>query len=215
MSIKTEQFERAERAQRLKDVRLRSGLGGIKAVAKKFGWPVNTYKAHDSGQNGFGIADAKKYAKAFNVSFRWLYLGEGLPEDIDVEPASTIDVPLISMISAGQLIAHDGVSDFSDFPTITALDLPEGDWIALRVEGDSMNKISPPGSIIIANRRDRRLVHNACYVIADEQGQATYKRYRSTDVPPFQPASYHEVAPPEMSGAISIIARVRRSIIEL
>jgi SOS-response transcriptional repressor LexA len=215
MSKSADQFQRAERAERLKQARINSGFGGVKAVAKKFGWSVNTYKAHDSGQNGFSPADAKKYARAFGVSLQWLYFGTGAPEDIDVEPVSVTDVPLISAVSAGQLVSSDGVSDLSDFPTVPALDLPEGQWIALRVDGDSMNKISPPDSIVFANLRDRRLVHNACYIVTDEEGNTTYKRYRQNEEPPFQPASYHDVAPPKFKGTITVVGRVKRSIIEM
>ncbi|MGT2468453.1 hypothetical protein ACVOMV_32380 [Mesorhizobium atlanticum] len=41
----------------------------------------------------------------------------------------------------------------SDYPTIPTADLEEGEWIALRVDGPSMNKISPPDSIIFVNLR--------------------------------------------------------------
>ena len=78
-----------------------------------------------------------------------------------------------------------------------------------------MNKISPPESIIFVNRRDKRLVANACYVIADENGATTYKRYRPGENPQFQPASYDDVKPPKLQGAIKIIGRVRRSIINM
>ena len=78
-----------------------------------------------------------------------------------------------------------------------------------------MNKISPPESMIFVNRRDRRLVANACYVIADETGRATYKRYRPNDDPPYQPASYDDIPAPELEGAITIIGRVRRSVIDM
>lgn len=78
-----------------------------------------------------------------------------------------------------------------------------------------MNKISPPGSIIFVNRRDKRLAPNACCVVADEAGIATYKRYRPNDTPPFQPASYEEIAPLQRTGAISVVGRVKRSIIDL
>lgn len=211
----TEQFERAERAKRLLEARKAAGYGGVKSASAAGGWNVNKYKAHESGRNGFGISDAKRYAKAYKVSLNWLFFGIGLPEDIDTEIVTPIDIPLIPWISAGQLVAHDGVEDFGDFPTIAALDLPDGDWIALRVTGNSMNKISPPDSIIFANRRDRRLVSNACYIVADETGGATYKRYRPNEDPPFQPASYDDVEPPDFEGAVTVIARVRRSLIEM
>jgi hypothetical protein len=78
-----------------------------------------------------------------------------------------------------------------------------------------MNKISPPDSIIFVNLRDKRLVTNGCYVISDETGRATYKRYRPNDNPPFQPASYLDIPPPELEGAITIIGRVKRSMIDM
>lgn len=210
-----EKLERERRAERLRDAQKNSALGGYRKLSTRFGWNENTVKGHLQGKSSFGTAMGKQYAKAFGVSFQWLYHGIGQPEDVDSEPVSIVDVPLISLISAGQLAGHDGVTDFSDYPTVSALDLPDGDWIALRVEGDSMNKISPPDSIIFANRRDKRLVHNACYVIADEQGNATYKRYRNDQDPPFQPASYLDMPPPVLVGTITVIGRVRRSIIEM
>ncbi len=215
MIQRQEQFEREQRATRLREAQEKSGLGGYRKLAQRFGWNENTVKGHLQGKSSFGTVAGKQYAKAFGVSFQWLYHGTGNPDDIDTEPAAIVDVPLISMISAGHLAGHEGITDFSEFPTISALDLPDGDWIALRVEGDSMNKISPPDSIVFANRRDRRLVHNACYIIADEQGNATYKRYRTDQDPPFQPASYLDIPPPKLIGTIAVIGRVRRSIIDI
>ena len=216
MTNRQEQIERENRAARLVEARKRSGFGGVRKVSKLFGWNENNYKSHESGRNGFGIVDAKKYAKAYGTSLQWLYFGQGQPEDRDeAEPIIAVDVPVISWISAGALGEQPGISDFSDFPTVPALDLPEGDWIALKVEGDSMNKISPPGSLIFVNRRDRRLAPNACYVVTDEDGNATYKRYRPDGSPPFQPASYIDIPAPEFRGAVTVIGRVRRSIIDM
>lgn len=207
--------ERQRRAERLVQARLRSKLGGVRKVSKIFGWNENTYKSHDSGRTSFGLNDARKYAKAYKVSAQWLFMGVGDPDDIETEPPSTADVPLVSWISAGALAEQPGVQSLEEFPTIPVIDLPEGDWIALRVEGNSMNKISPPDSIIFVNRRDRRLAPNACYVVADETGAATYKRYRPNDDPPFQPASYDDTPAPKLTGAVNVVGRVRRSVIDM
>lgn len=137
---------------------------------------------------------------------------------IDSNPSNTektIIVPLISWVSAGSLLAADGVMPYDDVPMIETAALPHGDWIALRVEGDSMDRISPPGAIIFVNKRDKSLVANACYVIADEDGAATYKRYRPSP-DRFEPVSLnpsHEAIYPQ--GATRIIGRVRRSVIEM
>lgn len=85
MTNNSEQREKERRAERLTQARLRANVGGTKAASDKFGWNVNNYKAHESGRNGFGIADAKKYAKAYNVSVAWLNFGIGTLEDTFTE----------------------------------------------------------------------------------------------------------------------------------
>ena len=210
-----ERFERAGRADRLKQARIAAGFRGVKSASAEFRWNVNNYKAHESGQNGFSSEQAKVYAEAYRVSLTWLWFGTGSPDDPDAAPPGIIDVPMISMVSAGQLAAQDAVLDLQSYPTVPAIDLPEGQWVAMRVEGASMNKISPPESVIFVNLNDTRLVQNACYIVADETGAATYKRYRMLDKPPFQPASYEDIPAPVFQGSITVIGRVRRSVIEM
>jgi SOS-response transcriptional repressor LexA len=207
--------ERQQRADRLVQARLRSKIGGTKKVSAHFGWNHNTYKSHDSGRTSFGLEDARKYARAFGVSTEWLFMGTGQPDDVDPEMLQPVDVPLVTWVSAGEIESQDGITDLDDCPVISTLDLPDGDWIALRVEGESMNRVSPPGSIIFVNRRDRRLVANGCYVIADETGAATYKRYRPAEDPPFRPASTDAIDPPQLQGMVKVIGRVRRTVLDM
>jgi SOS-response transcriptional repressor LexA len=101
-------------------------------------------------------------------------------------PAGVIEVPLVSWVSAGALTKDDVAQEA--IGRILVADLPPGDWIALTVTGTSMNRISPPDSTIFVNRRDRQLVSNACYVIDDGEGNATYKRYRNNPMR-FEPVS--------------------------
>lgn len=216
MAQDVEKHEKSLRAARLKEARIAAGYKGPKDIAERLGWNANNYKAHEYGRNGFGISDAKRFAKAFGVSANWLMFGNGKADDLDNDVAHAItDVPIISWVSAGEMRDHHTLMPYDDFPTTPVIDLPDGDWFALKVDGNSMNKISPPDSIIIGNRRDKRLVVNACYVVADETGAATYKRYRPTENPPFQPASYEEVAPPVFVGEVKVIGRVRRSMIDM
>lgn len=81
MSDDQERLEREKRAERLRWAREHSGLGGQKKVARALGINEGTYKAHEQGRNGFGIADARAYARAFKVSLPWLYFGTGKPDD--------------------------------------------------------------------------------------------------------------------------------------
>lgn len=123
-----------------------------------------------------------------------------------------IDVPLLAMVSAGRLMQDDVRDEARD--VLHVGDLPPGDWIALEVDGTSMDRISPPGSRILVNRKDKRLVPNACYVIDDGEGNATYKRYRP-DPDRFEPVSTfeHETLFPENEP--TVVGRVRFSILPM
>lgn len=131
----------------------------------------------------------------------------------DVTGVPTTLIPLISWVSAGAM-TRDSVADEA-LGTIRVADLPPGDWIALRVKGDSMDRISPPDSTIVINRKDKALVTNACYVIADDNGDATYKRFRANPMR-FEPVSTnkdHETIFPDHEPLI--VGRVRRSMIDM
>jgi phage repressor protein C with HTH and peptisase S24 domain len=126
-------------------------------------------------------------------------------------------VRLISWVSAGALTSSDAETDTEDAPIILEPGLdPNGDWIALRVDGDSMNRISPHDSVIFVNRRERQLVPNACYIIGDGNGGATYKRYRPPNI--WEPVSTNPahkpiVLPPGEEP--DIIGRVRKTVLTM
>ncbi|MGB3898156.1 MAG: S24 family peptidase [Mesorhizobium sp.] len=217
MADDVEKIEKEKRAKRLVEARKFAKFSGPTPVAKALGMKVDTYKAYEQGRNGFGIADAKAFAKLFKVSLNWLNFGTGdmLDEDEPSQAVTVENVPIVSMVSAGALAEVATLRDLSEYPTRPAVNLPQGIWVSMRVEGNSMNKISPPDSIIFVNLADKRLVHNACYIIADETGSATYKRYRQNANPPFQPASYDDVPAPRPEGEVRIIGRVYRSTIDM
>lgn len=207
--------DRPEPAKRLEEARIARGFDDAKKAATYFGWKYDTYAQHENGTRGI-VRAADRYAKAFRVSQGWLLTGEGQGPGETVEvPATVTDVPRVSWVSAGQLVEQAQVTDLTDYPTEPAIDLPDGEWICLEVDGNSMNKISPPESLIFVNLKDKRLVTNGCYVVCDETGAATYKRYRPNEDPPFQPASYEDVPAPQFQGVVTVVGRVRRSIINM
>lgn len=135
-----------------------------------------------------------------------------IPSPFDIVNAR--EVPLLTWISAGAMQRED-IQD-EQRGTVTAGNLPDGDWIALQVSGDSMDRISPPDSIILVDRSDKELIPNALYVIDDGEGHATYKRYRPGPPMRFEPVSTntdHEPIIPDNHP--TIIGRVRRSILEM
>jgi len=228
--------------ERLKMAREKAGFHTPSAAARACkNINVNTLISNENGNRDISRTMAVRYAEAFGVKPGWILYGDeyqGSPlfgseyqkfqDDNSTKVPITaysnqargletnrIDVPLISWVSAGQPFFQEGITDFSDFPTIAAYDLPKGEWIALRVDGQSMNKISPHDSIILVNMADRELIANAYYIIMDETGQVTYKRFRPHEKPPFQPFSYQEIKPPALQGDIAIIGRVRRTITDM
>lgn len=152
-------------------------------------------------------------AQVLDTTAQWLLTGDGTEEP--TYSGSVTMVPKISWVSAGQLAAADGIDTLDHAPRIAVADLGPGDWILLDVEGDSMDRISPPGSTIAVNRSDNRLVANACYVIATENGEATYKRFRPAP-DRFEPVSTNPAHDPIFpEGPVRIIGRVKRSMIDM
>jgi len=141
---------------------------------------------------------------------------------LDLDPAELTGeakpagVPMISWVSAGVLRESDHVEDMETAPRVPASDLdPAGHWIALRVEGDSMDRISPPDSLIFVNTRDRLLVPNACYVFSDSNGGTTYKRWRPNpnrlEPVSTNPCSWRMAQnPASLAGSVELFWRCRR-----
>lgn len=122
-------------------------------------------------------------------------------------------VGLISWVSAGKLTRGE-IQD-EELGTVLVGGLPKGDWVALKVEGDSMDRISPPESVIFVNRRDKRLVPNGCYVVMDEEGNATYKRFRPNPNR-FEPVSTNkDIEPIFFDKDPQILGRVRMTIMKM
>jgi len=139
------------------------------------------------------------------------YLGVEPP--VENEPV-VLRVPLLSTVSAGAM-SRDEVQD-EKIGDVVMSDLPPGDWIALKVDGDSMDRISPPESIILVDRNDKRLSPNACYIVANKDGEATYKRWRPGPPPRFEPVSTnpsHEPIFPDND--VPVIGRVKLSMIKM
>ncbi|MBN8292847.1 hypothetical protein JI664_12805 [Rhodobacter sp. NTK016B] len=193
-------------------VRHLTGRRGEKAqLARAIGTKPDNISKIISGVRAVQPEEVPKVLEFFGYEVRPSAQGEEPPRSTTAQP-----VKLISWVSAGQLVDHPAIDSFEDFPSIYAADLPPGRWIALRVDGTSMNKLSPPESIVIVNLDDTRLVPGRCYVVADETGAATYKAYDPNAEPQFQPRSYIENTPaPVFVGAVRVVGRVYRTMLDM
>ncbi len=64
-------------AERLQQARERAGFTRKSDAAKAVDVQPVTYRAWETGQNGVGVADAKRLADAFGTSVEWLLYGTG------------------------------------------------------------------------------------------------------------------------------------------
>lgn len=137
----------------------------------------------------------------------------GVPIPVMQPQSDLTHVPLVSWVSAGKLADANSQIPVEDVPLLAFADLGRGDFFALRVQGDSMDRVSPDGSVIVVNRADRVLVNGAFYVFA-QRGQATYKRWRP-DPPRLTPFSTNPENEPIFVKEVDAVGRVKRTILDL
>lgn len=169
----------------------------------------NIQRAVQTGRDGASTSTIVKLAPVLHTTAAWLIDGLGSPE--------LRAIPKLSWVSAGSFSTTEAIMSTDEVDVIRVADLPDGDWVALEVVGDSMDRISPPGSIILVNRSERRLVPNACYIIQDDDNGATYKRFRSNPTR-FEPVSSnpeHEAIFPAAGNTPKVFGRVKRTILDL
>lgn len=139
----------------------------------------------------------------------------GYPIPIE-DMAGLRKLPKLSFVSAGRLEPSRSISANEIEGWVTASDLPAGDWFALTVSGDSMNRAAPHGSTILVNRSDTDLRDGAFYVFAVEDGDgATFKRYFS-DPERLEPYSYTPDQPTiYLDQPARVVGRVRMALAHL
>lgn len=200
-----------EPKDRLIKARAAAGYDSPTAAAKAIrSLNKNTLTSNENGNRAISRKAAELYAKAFGTTAGWLLFGEH--PVIEVED---VKIPLVSMVSAGRMRDQAGVFQTDIEKYVHLNDLPTGDWIALTVEGDSMNRLAPDGSVVIVNRADDVLIDGKFYIFSLDGSQATFKTFRRGP-DRLQPFSTN---PDFMSTPVSedlyVFGRVRRIIQEV
>jgi phage repressor protein C with HTH and peptisase S24 domain len=182
------------------------------AAFKRQGLNYFTLSSHENGNKPIGPKSARLYQKVFGLNPADLVFEDGH----DKGEVSEKDVPLLSMVSAGNLRAQQGVEEHEIIRRIRVGDLPQGDWIALQVEGDSMNRVAPDGAIIVVNRADQRLVDGRYYVFSLGGGEATFKMFkRGPDrLTPYSTNPDHMAIAADMDD-LYVFGRVKRVIVDV
>jgi hypothetical protein len=135
-----------EQAKRLRTARLGAQFADATAAARRFGWVVPTYLAHENGSRGFGLGRAQLYARAFKVNWQWLLTGEG-------SAASNVKIPVSGYVGAGWMVYP--VDEDLGGGGIEEVELPPGvygDYAAFKVRGDSNYPAYRDDEIIFVRR---------------------------------------------------------------
>lgn len=135
-------------------------------------------------------------------------------DDEASEGAPQRAIPVVNWVSAGKLT--EVVPTPASGRVVYASDLDPGDYFALKVNGTSMDRLSPDGSIIIINRRETTPQRGKPYVFSI-RGEASYKIWEA-DPPRLEPLSTDPSHKPTFINKkinLFVVGRVRRTILDL
>ncbi len=177
-------------------------------------WKRAAARGEDTGASQDNL---EAVAKVLQAKLLWLINGVG-PEEAGSEDDATT-LPVYSEVPAGRMMASEGIARAEDVRShITISGLGRGDWAALVVNGNSMNKVAPDGSIIVFNRADTRPIDNGFFIFKHpETGEATFKRYGAGKPPRLRPYSYDDYDPIILAAddEVEIVGRVRKVVVDL
>lgn len=160
-------------ADRLKHARIAAGYTSASDAAEALGVALATYTQHENGRRGIPRDRAPLYARRFKVAEEWLLYGKGAENILSgAEPVT--QVPLMGKVPGGNW--REAVRDQQGWIHIAQSEARDGMY-ALRVEGDSMNRIVEDGAIIVIDPRDKAVFHRRLFVVRDPDGEVTFKRY--------------------------------------
>lgn len=136
-------------SDRLKSAREKSGYPSAKAAAESMGVSVATYIQHENGTRGYPATRAERYARFFRTTPEWLLYGRELGER--TTPAQLgPQIPIQGEVQAGifrERLEYDE-SEWETFTGAPNVEAPISHRFGLKVEGDSMDMLYPPGTIL-------------------------------------------------------------------
>jgi SOS-response transcriptional repressor LexA len=159
----------------------------------------------------------RELAQALQTTQEWLLWRRGPKETSSIDATVELSrVPLLDWVSAGRLVEPRSQIPVEDVPLLAFADLGRGDFFALRVGGDSMDRVSPDGSVIVVNRADKTPVAGKPYVFS-YRGEATYKLWHAEPpyLAPFSTNPAHQPIFVKNKRSLEIVGRVRRTLLDL
>jgi SOS-response transcriptional repressor LexA len=177
-----------------------------KHLTKKLGRSIDKAAVNKMTNGGRNIKADEAYAISEITGYPMLDLG-----------ASITTVPLLDEVAAGGLADPKSQIPVEDVTLLAFADLGPGEFFALKVKGDSMDRISPEDSTIIVNRADRTLVKGKPYVFMTRDG-TTYKLWQPGDPAYLESFSTNPTHKPifvRKRRDMEVVGRVKRTILDL
>jgi len=163
------------------------------------------------------IDNLKAICDALGLRLAWVTFGQGRRLIDDPDPSADVYfVPVVSWVGASPFAEVPSIDPAQITRTVGIHDLGAGDFIALTVRGDSMDRIAPDGATIIVDRSDTVLVPRGFYVFASPEGEeATFKRWMTNPsrLEPYSTNLTHE--PIFVQQPPNVIGRVRKILIDV
>lgn len=163
----------------------------------------------DAQLSGSTIAKLENGRQALSVDYL-LEIGRILgvdPAEIIMPREGTARfVPIIGMVAAGNW--QEAIEMANEAMPIPS-DVGGPNCFALRIEGDSMDKVVPDGGAIVVDPDQRDLVANKHYVVMNAEGETTFKKV-STDPLALLPCSSNPAHRAIMVGSepFTVVGRV-------
>lgn len=135
-----------EKAERLREARIKAGFDSATEAAEAFGWGVAGYRHHENGTRSYGADKAKQYGRAFKVKPGWLLGMDGVGKELPVSVNHSEKLIVEGPVAAGvwREPAEGVARMIIDIPPPIAGVTRFG----LTVEGFSMDQHYEPGTVL-------------------------------------------------------------------
>lgn len=186
----------------------------LKAARKALGWSQQRLADEASTSKGY-ISDLERGNRPPppGKMLEKLAAAVRLPVGTLLISGNIRSVPLISSVTAGGLISPT-IQIAGEHPRIEISTLPPGDYFATKVRGDSMDRVSPEGSVVFVNRQETDPLPGRRYIFS-RGGETTYKRFERDPLRLVPESTNHANEPifPKSEEEWIVIGRVRLTLL--
>ena len=150
-------------------------------VAEGIGIASPAYGNYEAERRDMSTEIQKKLADYFNVSIDYL-MGYTNERNANVTFRDIKLIPILGKVPAGNPITEEEIYEGNLAIDTTLLKIHnEDDYFALKVKGESMNKIMKPGSVILVHKQPTAENNDIVVARLLDSNEVTVKRYKYTD----------------------------------